>query len=87
MRQALEETGLTGRGECHPLDLHSAERRMVALASIGIREPELLLLDEPTRELDDEWLFCFERWLEARSAAVLAISHDPAFVSRAFPRV
>ena len=87
LRQALEETGLTGRGECHPLDLHSAERRMVALASIGIREPELLLLDEPTRELDDEWLFCFERWLEARSAAVLAISHDPAFVSRAFPRV
>ena len=44
-------------------------------------------MDEPTRELDDEWLFCFERWLEARSAAVLAISHDPAFVSRAFPRV
>lgn len=87
LRQALEETGLTGREECHPLDLHSAERRMVALASIGIREPELLLLDEPTRELDDEWQTCFEHWLEARSAAVLAISHDPAFVARLFPRV
>ena len=49
---SLDETGLTGKEGCHPLDLNSAERRMVALASLGIREPELLLLDEPTRELD-----------------------------------
>lgn len=84
---ALEETGLTGKEGCHPFDLNSAERRMVALASLGIREPELLLLDEPTRELDTGWLARFERWLANRRAAVLAISHDPAFVSRTFPRV
>ena len=84
---ALEEAGLSGREECHPLDLNSAERRMVALASLGIREPELLLLDEPTRELDAGWLARFEHWLCGRRAAVLAISHDPAFVARTFPRV
>ena len=84
---ALEEAGLTGREGCHPLDLNSAERRMVALASLGIREPELLLLDEPTRELDAGWMACFERWLSRRRGAVLAISHDPAFVARSFPRV
>ena len=60
---------------------------MVALASLGIREPDLLLLDEPTRELDAAWLARFERWLANRRAAVLAISHDPAFVSRIFSRV
>ena len=84
---ALEEAGLAGREGCHPLDLNSAERRMVALASLGIREPELLLLDEPTRELDAGWMACFERWLSRRRGAVLAISHDPAFVARSFPRV
>ena len=84
---SLDETGLTGKEGCHPLDLNSAERRMVALASLGIREPDLLLLDEPTRELDAGWLARFERWLANRRAAVLAISHAPAFVSRTFPRV
>ena len=66
---ALEEAGLSGREGCHPLDLNSAERRMVALASLGIREPELLLLDEPTRELDAGWLARFGLWLANRRAA------------------
>ena len=87
LRKALEETGLKGKENMHPLDLHSAERRMVALASLSIREPDILLLDEPTRELDGMWMQQFEYWLSNRKAAVLAISHDPAFITRNFSSV
>ncbi|MEL3906952.1 MAG: ATP-binding cassette domain-containing protein [Treponema sp.] len=87
LHKALEETGLSGKEYVHPLDLHSAERRMVALASLSIREPDLLLLDEPTRELDGMWMHQFEYWLSNRKAGVVAISHDPAFIARNFSSV
>jgi len=84
LQKALEETGLQGKEMMHPLDLNSAQRRMAALACISVREPEVLLLDEPTRELDATWMSQFEFWLSKRKAAVLAISHDPAFIARTF---
>ena len=84
LERTLKMSGLKGKEKRHPLDLNSAERRMTAAASLSIREPELLLLDEPTRELDDEWLSIFLKWLDAQSAAVLAISHDLDLVSKVF---
>ena len=86
LESALRITGLEGKEKRHPLDLNSAERRMVALASLSVQDRELLLLDEPTRELDDYWLGLFLRWLAAQSAVILAISHDPELVARVFQR-
>lgn len=84
---ALRATGLRGKEKRHPLDLNAAERRMVAVASIAVRDAELLLLDEPSRDFDPQWQELFEEWLRGQSAAVLAISHDPDFVERLFPQV
>lgn len=84
LQKSLEETGLKEKEISHPLDLNSAERRMVALACISIIEPDVLLLDEPTRELDAKWMAQFEFWLSKRKSAVLAISHDPNFIERTF---
>lgn len=84
LQKSLEETGLKEKEMSHPLDLNSAERRMVALACISIIEPDVLLLDEPTRELDAKWMEQFEFWLSKRQSAVLAISHDPKFIERTF---
>ena len=74
----------------HPLDLHSGQRRMVAVACLCAMEPPLLLLDEPSRDFDPYWLAVFERWLShsrERGATVLAISHDPEFTARNFQKV
>ena len=81
----LEEVALA-----HPLDLHVAQRRMVAVASLEALSPPLLLLDEPSRDFDDRWLGIFENWLalcRQRGTTVLAISHDYDFIRRNFPRI
>ncbi len=84
---ALKATGLSGKENKHPLDLNAAERRMVAVASLAVRDAELLLLDEPSRDFDSEWQERFEQWMLSHRGAVLAVSHDPDFVDRLFPQV
>lgn len=87
---ALALCGLEDVAQAHPLDLHIAQRRMVAVASLEALAPPLILLDEPSRDFDDRWLGIFEGWLAAcrqRGTTVLAISHDADFTRRHFPRV
>ncbi|NCC97133.1 MAG: ATP-binding cassette domain-containing protein [Synergistales bacterium] len=87
LEKALRETNLSGMECLHPLDLSSAERRMVAVASLAVKDLDLLLLDEPTRDFDDRWRCVFEEWLSSQRGAVLAVSHDPRFVSSFFSSV
>ncbi len=63
---------------------------MVAVACLEALAPPLLLLDEPSRDFDAQWLAVFESWLEKcrlRGTSVVAISHDAAFTRRHFSRV
>ena len=87
---ALELCGLADVALAHPLDLHAAQRRMVAVASLETMAPPVLLLDEPSRDFDGPWLAVFENWLAVcrqRQTTLLAISHDDDFTRRHFPRV
>lgn len=86
---ALKLCRLESVADAHPLDLHTAQRRMVAVASLEAMAPEILLLDEPSRDFDQHWLAIFEAWLAVcrkRGASVVAISHDEAFTRRHFSR-
>ncbi|WP_312948443.1 ATP-binding cassette domain-containing protein [Superficieibacter sp.] len=86
---ALALCELEDVADAHPLDLHTAQRRMVAVASLAAMAPPLVLLDEPSRDFDEYWLGVFERWLATcrqRGTTVLAISHDAGFTRRHFPR-
>ena len=51
-RQALAEVGLGGLEGRHPRDLSSGERERLALASVLVADPDVLILDEPTRGVD-----------------------------------
>lgn len=87
---ALQCCQLADTASAHPLDLHSAQRRMVAVACLEALSPPLLLLDEPSRDFDENWMSVFESWLEKcrqRGTSVIAISHDAAFTRRHFSRV
>lgn len=87
---ALQLCQLEDVADAHSLDLHTAQRRMVAVASLEALAPAILLLDEPSRDFDAHWLGVFENWLavcHARGTSVVAISHDAAFTQRHFSRV
>ncbi len=82
-RQALASVGLAGREDRHPRDLSSGERERLALASVLVTEPDLLVLDEPTRGVDPERKAALAALLRraAPDRATLVVTHDRTFVA------
>jgi len=77
---ALAETGLRGREHAWPIELSGGEQQRVALARSLVREPELLLLDEPFGALDAltriRMHALLRRLCERHRPAVLLVTHD-----------
>jgi energy-coupling factor transport system ATP-binding protein len=78
---ALAALGLAGMEGRHPRDLSSGERERLALASVLVIDPDLLVLDEPTRGVDPERKAELAELLHAGSErrATLVITHDEDF--------
>lgn len=69
----------------NPRDLSSGERQRVALAAVLIAEPQVILLDEPTRGLDyqlKEDLGEFLQQLQQEGKAVVVVTHDVEFAAQ-----
>jgi energy-coupling factor transporter ATP-binding protein EcfA2 len=76
---ALEAFGLGWAAARHPRDLSSGERERLALAAVAVSEPDLLVLDEPTRGMDPERKAALTDWIETYAAGgrgVLVVTHD-----------
>jgi energy-coupling factor transport system ATP-binding protein len=80
-RRALDDVGLAWAEDRHPRDLSSGERERLALATVLVTEPDLLVLDEPTRGVDPERKAELAELLRAQAArrATLVVTHDVAF--------
>ena len=66
----------------HPYDLSGGEQQRAALAKVLLCEPKLLLLDEPTKGLDNFFknkLADILKRLTAKDVTVLMVSHDVEF--------
>ena len=62
--------------------LSGGEAARVSLASVLLSRFDVMLLDEPTNDLDLDGLERLERWLVGLDAAVALVSHDRAFLER-----
>ncbi|MFD4560266.1 ABC transporter ATP-binding protein [Streptomyces sp. NPDC058469] len=79
-REALAEVGLAGRERAWPNELSGGEAQRAALARSLVREPELLLADEPFGALDAltrirMHVLLRELW-ERHRPSVLLVTHD-----------
>jgi sulfonate transport system ATP-binding protein len=79
-RHSLAEVGLAGRENAWPNELSGGEQQRVALARSLVREPELLLADEPFGALDAltrlKMHVLLRKLCAAHQPAVLLVTHD-----------
>ncbi|HEX6491396.1 MAG TPA: ATP-binding cassette domain-containing protein, partial [Gaiellaceae bacterium] len=87
--RVLALVGLDGFERRHPRDLSSGERERLALATVLAPEPDLLVLDEPTRGLDPERKLELARLLRSGAGprATLVVTHDRVFAGAVADRI
>lgn len=83
---ALASVGMTGAAERVPMHLSLGEKRRVAVATVLAMRPELLVLDEPTANLDPASRRELAEVLDALDVALLMATHDLAFAAQMCPR-
>ena len=67
--------------------LSGGEKRRLYLLSVLMSSPNVLILDEPTNDLDIETLEILEEYLDSFSGIVIVVSHDRYFLDRVVDRI
>jgi ABC transport system ATP-binding/permease protein len=81
--QMLERFLFPGNQQYAPINkLSGGERRRLFLLRVLMSAPNLLILDEPTNDLDVQTLAVLEEYLEDFNGCVIVVSHDRYFLDR-----
>ena len=81
--QFMEKFGFTAQQQFTPLSkLSGGEKRRLHLLNILFKNPNFLVLDEPTNDLDLQTLRTLEEFLQDFPGCILIVSHDRYFMDR-----
>lgn len=76
----LASVGLAGREQSLPTQLSGGQQQRIAIARALINEPEILLADEPTGQLDshtsDDIMGIFQRLNQNHGITVVVVTHS-----------
>ena len=82
----LEEVGLADKADSFPAELSGGEQQRVAIAVALIRDPEILLADEPTGAVDsktsDMIQNLFRKLNRERGVTVIIVTHDVSLANK-----
>jgi ABC-type lipoprotein export system ATPase subunit len=90
--EMLEAVGLANRAHHRPAELSGGERQRVAIARALVREPDLILADEPTGSLDRQTGSDIAELLASlvggkAGRSVIIVTHQPELVARSARQV
>ena len=81
--QMLERMGFTSAQLSTPVkDLSGGQKRRLQLLLILLDQPNVLILDEPTNDLDTDMLAAIEDLLDSWPGTLIVVSHDRYFLER-----
>lgn len=83
--EILKQLYLSAVRDINPRDLSGGEKQRVALASVLVAEPDIILLDEPTRGMDRELKDALGETIERlhkQGKTIIVVTHDVEFVAK-----
>jgi ABC-type multidrug transport system ATPase subunit len=81
--QLLERMGFASEQLSTPVkDLSGGQKRRLQLLLILLDQPNVLILDEPTNDLDTDMLAAIEDLLDSWAGTLIVVSHDRYFLER-----
>ncbi len=87
----LQLVGLGDKADRYPSELSGGEQQRVAIARAFINDPEIILADEPTGDLDEETeaeiMAFFERINRERKVTMIMVTHSSEIALRASQRL
>ena len=86
VHEALDQVGMTAYADRPPHHLSFGQRRRVAVATVLAMEPEVLVLDEPSSNLDPASRRELAEIVEGLDVTVLMVTHDLPYALQLCPR-